>query len=314
MPSFCIILLYLTCTSASSLKEKHDHSLLLPNQIAGWHFYGSTVIEPHQVQITKDIRSQSGGLHCTIPVIYRNWEIHISFHVEGPGKTLFGDGFAFWYTEAPASYGTAFGSREVFRGLGIFFDTYANQNGQHAHEHPYISVMVNNGSRAYDHDKDGTHTELAGCSSDFRNRPHSLAVIRYVNRQLSLLLKYPGVEKDTECFTVEDVDLPIGYYFGISAATGDLSDAHNIHSIRTFEVDVPLSAQELVRDPSRIEPSAGHAAPPRAHVPDDPQPSRTSRFMWTLFMWTFALSCLGGCCYFGYIYYHKRQRQLKRLY
>ncbi|KAF6774991.1 hypothetical protein AHF37_05551 [Paragonimus kellicotti] len=81
-----------------------------------------------------------------------------------------------------------------------------------------------------------------------------------------------AVEKDTECFTVEDVNLPIGYYFGISAATGDLSDAHNIHSIRTFEIDVPLSAQELVRDPSRIEPSAGHAAPPRGFPPNSRNP------------------------------------------
>ena len=27
--------------------------------------------------------------------------------------------------------------------------------------------MVNNGSLHYDHDKDGTHTELAGCEANF---------------------------------------------------------------------------------------------------------------------------------------------------
>jgi lectin, mannose-binding 2 len=29
--------------------------------------------------------------------------------------------------------------------------------------------MVNNGSLHYDHDRDGTHTQLAGCEAKFRN-------------------------------------------------------------------------------------------------------------------------------------------------
>ena len=32
------------------------------------------------------------------------------------------------------------------------------------HEHPYISAQVNNGSEAYDHDSDGTHSQIAGCT------------------------------------------------------------------------------------------------------------------------------------------------------
>jgi mannose-binding lectin 2 len=37
------------------------------------------------------------------------------------------------------------------------------------HAHPYISAMVNNGTLYYDHDRDGTHTQLAGCEARFRN-------------------------------------------------------------------------------------------------------------------------------------------------
>lgn len=29
--------------------------------------------------------------------------------------------------------------------------------------------MVNNGTLHYDHDRDGTHTQLAGCEAKFRN-------------------------------------------------------------------------------------------------------------------------------------------------
>lgn len=42
-----------------------------------------------------------------------------------------------------------------------------------------------------------------------------------------------------ECFSVKDIKLPTGYYFGISATTGDLSDNHDILSIRLFELDLP---------------------------------------------------------------------------
>lgn len=42
-----------------------------------------------------------------------------------------------------------------------------------------------------------------------------------------------------ECFQVKGVKLPTGYYFGVTATTGDLSDNHDILSIRLFELDVP---------------------------------------------------------------------------
>lgn len=33
------------------------------------------------------------------------------------------------------------------------------------------------------------------------------------------------------------VKLPTGYYFGVSAATGELTDNHDILSMRLFELD-----------------------------------------------------------------------------
>ena len=54
------------------------------------------------------------------------------------------------------------------------------------HVHPYISAMVNNGTQSYDHDADGTHTQLAGCSAKFRNVKHDTFVaIRYENDELT---------------------------------------------------------------------------------------------------------------------------------
>ena len=47
--------------------------------------------------------------------------------------------------------------------------------------------MINNGSLHYDHDRDGTHTELAGCESKIRASPHETYVaIRYEKNKLSV--------------------------------------------------------------------------------------------------------------------------------
>ncbi len=54
------------------------------------------------------------------------------------------------------------------------------------HAHPYISAMVNNGTLYYDHDRDGTHTQLAGCEARFRNVEHeTYLAVRYENDKLS---------------------------------------------------------------------------------------------------------------------------------
>lgn len=40
--------------------------------------------------------------------------------------------------------------------------------------------MVNNGSLHYDHDRDGTHTQIAGCEANFRNLEHDTHIsMRY---------------------------------------------------------------------------------------------------------------------------------------
>jgi len=45
--------------------------------------------------------------------------------------------------------------------------------------------MVNNGSLHYDHDRDGTHTSLAGCEAKFRNKDYDTFVaIRYQDNTL----------------------------------------------------------------------------------------------------------------------------------
>lgn len=51
--------------------------------------------------------------------------------------------------------------------------------------------MINNGTLHYDHDKDGTHTELAGCEAKLRNVYYDTNIaIRYEKDTLSGIFCY----------------------------------------------------------------------------------------------------------------------------
>lgn len=84
--------------------------------------------------------------------------------------------------------GPALGGHTRFKGLGIFFDTYNNQQGNEViRSFPYISAMISNGEDEYDPTTDGAKTQLEGCHVAFRNKDTStFAVIRYSNNTLEV--------------------------------------------------------------------------------------------------------------------------------
>lgn len=56
---------------------------------------------------------------------------------------------AFWFTQDKGDYdGDVFGSSDQWVGLGVFFDSFDNDN---KHNNPYIMAIVNDGTRKYDH-------------------------------------------------------------------------------------------------------------------------------------------------------------------
>ncbi|CAB1324999.1 unnamed protein product, partial [Coregonus sp. 'balchen'] len=58
-----------------------------------------------------------------------------------------------------------------------------------------------------------------------------------------------------ECIDIRGVHLPTGYYFGASAATGDLSDNHDIISMKMYQLMVDHTPDEDSMDWTKIEPS-----------------------------------------------------------
>ena len=67
-----------------------------------------------------------------------------------------------------------------------------------------------------------------------------------------------------QCLQVKDVILPTGYFFGASATTGDLSDAHDIISMKLFELEAPEGASN--EDRSKLAPKSSFFEPPRGKI------------------------------------------------
>ncbi|UYV62757.1 LMAN2, partial [Cordylochernes scorpioides] len=247
------------------------------------------------------------------PCNVRNWQLEVHFKVHGKGKDLFGDGMAIWYAKEPLLLGPVFGSKDNFYGLGVFLDTYANQNGPHNHGHPYISAMVNNGTLQYDHDRDGTHTEIAGCEAKFRGKDDDTHVaIRYEYDTISVSIDIDGKNSWKNCFQVNNVRLPTGYYFGATAATGDLTDNHDIISMKLYELEVDTNEdKETAEDRSKIDPSAKFFAPPRDHIEDPPPPMSGTKIFFYIVL---ALVGIIVCLVVGVLVFQKQREASKRLF
>ncbi|XP_068625716.1 vesicular integral-membrane protein VIP36 [Battus philenor] len=294
-----------------------QHSLTRPYQGSGmsvphWDFLGSTIVTSNYVRLTPDLQSKSGAIWNTSPCNTRNWELQVQFKVHGRGKDLFGDGFAVWYVRDRMQPGPVFGSKDYFHGLAIVLDTYSNHNGAHNHQHPYISAMVNNGTLHYDHDRDGTHTQLSGCEAKFRNFNHDTHIsIVYRDDTLIVSVDLDGKNAWKECFKVENILLPTGYYFGASATTGDLSDNHDIIAIKMYELDL-LESQNRDEDRSNIIPSAASFEAPRDRVEDSkPAMSGIKTFLYMMFVAIVIIVIV----VLGIMWYQKRQEHSrKRLY
>ena len=136
--------------------------------------------------------------------------------------------------------------------------------------------------KRYDHDADGTHTELAGCEAQLRNKNYdTFLLIRYEGRKLTVKVDVDDKRAWRPCFHVDGVFLPTGYYFGLSAATGDLVDNHDVVGVKTYELSASTkgaggggagggggTTTEEEEDPSAILPRADYYDSPRARKED----------------------------------------------
>ncbi|KAM0665533.1 hypothetical protein NHJ13051_004379 [Beauveria bassiana] len=201
-------------------------------------FGGDTIVRTDSyVRLTSDRPSQSGWLFSRVPLTATNWEVEVEFKISGKNQ-LFGDGFAMWVTRQRGEMGPIFGSSDKFDGLGVFFDTY--KNNRPGVVFPYVMAMHSDGSKFYDKNNDGKDAELAGCSARgirHASIPTKLRLTYFQDKYLRLELQYKNEDEWQTCFDVaRPPQLPNIAYLGFSAETGELSDNHDIVSVKTYNL------------------------------------------------------------------------------
>lgn len=163
----------------------------------------------------------------------------------------------FWYTKETnntSSKPDFYGRSSKFHGLAIVFDQADVKNNRY---NPYVYAIENDGKKSAQDfiDYGSSSVHLGACYREIRNTPSPVFVkVRYVGGVLKLDVDIrQGGRGYLNCFEAP-VHLPTGYYFGVSASTGDeAADDHDIHSFETYE----------------LNPAPKEAAPLRPHEKED---------------------------------------------
>lgn len=193
-----------------------------------WMLHGDTVAGDDKIRVVPSIRDKKGLAWCKTPFEPKEWEIEVHVRIEGKGR-LGADGLGLWYTSHNGELGTVYGAKDEWEGLGIFLDSFDNNNQM---DNPAILVVTNDGTKQYQHESDGIEQHSGSCKFDFRNKPYPVKVrARYEGTTLTVSYTSGNFPDDSffqTCTVVENVELPNNYYFGVSAATGGLADDHDV--------------------------------------------------------------------------------------
>ncbi|XP_047109883.1 protein ERGIC-53-like [Schistocerca piceifrons] len=208
-----------------------------------WEYGGNAIASSENVRIAPSMKSQKGAIWTKSKTNFDWLEVDIVFRITGRGR-LGADGLAFWFTESKGAYdGPVFGSSDKWVGLGVFFDSFDNDN---KHNNPFIMGVLNDGTKEFDHPHDGATQMLNGCMRDFRNKPYpTRARIEYYLNSLTVLIHSGMTNNEQEmeiCFRADNVVLPKNGYFGLSAATGGLADDHDVLHFLTTSLHPPGQA------------------------------------------------------------------------
>ncbi|KAJ1735023.1 hypothetical protein LPJ61_000776 [Coemansia biformis] len=184
------------------------------------------------IRLTADQQSRVGWVWSTQPLPEDYWKVDFEFKVGGKGGYLYGDGMGMFVTKERAQAGPVFGNRDYFHGLGVLFDSYPNS--KHDFSTPFVMGMVGDGRTPYDGAHDGDANRRGMCEAYFRNlKESSRCSVTYLKGEfVNVQLQLQPNDKWINCFTVTNVTLPTGAYLGFSALTGEVSDSHDIVSVR----------------------------------------------------------------------------------
>lgn len=84
-------------------------------------------------------------------------QVDIALKIGGQGR-VGADGLGIWYTSQLGALGPVFGGNDFWTGMGLFLDSFDNDGQKN---NPQVSLMLNDGTRSYDHHTDGSQQILS---------------------------------------------------------------------------------------------------------------------------------------------------------
>lgn len=205
---------------------------------------GARVENGEYIRVTPARQSRLGFVWNMAPITVPDWEATLVFRAHGQ-PALGGDGLALWLVAEPKLLGQVYGATDYWDGLMLAVDTFNNDG---TGDFPAVTAVLNDGSLSFDVSTDGLSQALAHCAAPVRNTENWVTMrVTYQQRALSVQIDAKGDGTFSQCFAVNDVDLPLDYYFGVTAGTGDLADAHDVSSFSVRTLTPADSNIEAIR-------------------------------------------------------------------
>ena len=163
------------------------------------------------------------------------------------------------YVADPLHTGPVYGGPDTFYGFTLILSSTGPPSADET-DHTQLAAGVSNAEDAVSHPSgwiggffnDGGHfdqQELVvgrhngnSCSCDFRNhvvndRGPTLLRISYDGADLVVRVSEPQEASFRDCFTIHDVELPSGFFYGVSASNSDtLADIHDVYALEDAEL------------------------------------------------------------------------------
>ncbi|KAI0235389.1 hypothetical protein L0F63_006358 [Massospora cicadina] len=237
--------------SVPHAKRRYDYkqSLKRPykidDKIPGFATFDSAVVDQHYIRLSLSIAGSRGSIWAEEPNQFKEWEVEYAFQISGRGPHG-KDGLAFWYTQEHNQPGPVLGNRDKWTGLAIFHDTYDKVGGAVS---PYILGIENDGTKEAANVTNILSLMFGGCFRDFRNSMVPVHVrVTYLEKTLKVAVDSTQNGKSfVPCFERRDINLPTGYYFGLSASSSHPADDHDLFRFSVFEANPPVPDHDMGR-------------------------------------------------------------------
>ncbi|KAG0206115.1 hypothetical protein BGX28_002368 [Mortierella sp. GBA30] len=228
-------------------KQSVKKPFMYNGAIPFWGHHGNSFVASDFIRLAPSVPGLKGSVWRSTPNEYKEWEVEFSFKAFGQGQ-VGGKGLAFWYTQERAIEGPVFGSKDQWKGLGVFMDTSDPANHR---SNSVIYGIMNDGTKKFPANPTANTNSFGGCLRDYKNSPVPVVVrVSYVGSTLKVSADtHSRGHKLVTCFEQKDLSLPIGYHFGFSAEAAENSspDDHDLYTFEVYEVNPPPRSVKPMR-------------------------------------------------------------------